>query len=237
MKRMLAHLRANVFRGMIVIIPIALTAIAISFLYSVIDRRVAVWISVRIGYFIPGLGIVLVLIALYLLGLSASNVLGRQVLRLLERITKRIPIVRTTYQVGQQIGAALSVPGRRAFQRVVLIEHLYPGSWAIGFVTGSIEAGAAVDGHPAARRLLKVFVPLPPNPTTGFLLFLPPERTRELNWTIEEGLKTVISAGMIGPDELTLAAGTPARHAQSPVEGDADDERPQNESDRNPATD
>ena len=91
-----------------------------------------------IGFTFPGLGILLVLASLYILGLMASNVIGRQAFGLLEKITNNIPLIKTTYKVGQQLGNTLSLPEKQVFKRAVLVEYLKPGIWTIGFVTGTI---------------------------------------------------------------------------------------------------
>ncbi len=139
MKDFLSHARTYIFRGLLAIIPLALTFFALQLLYVVIDRRV----MRMIGLNIPGLGILLVLVTLYFLGLIASNVIGHRVLALVERISSRIPLVKTTYQVGKQLAATFSIPGKEVFKRAVLVEYLREGTWTLGFVTGSI---VTVDG-------------------------------------------------------------------------------------------
>jgi uncharacterized membrane protein len=197
MKQLFKHIRTYVFRGLLAVIPIALSVFAIQFLYVVIDRRVMRMISEFVGFSIPGLGILLVLAVLYVLGFVASNVLGKQIFGLIERLTKRIPLIRTTYQVGKQLANTLSLPERQVFKRVVLVDYLKPGIWTVGFVTGTI-----IDRKHHDNVLLKVFVPTPPNPTSGTMVVVRESETRDPGWTIEEAMKTVISGGIIGPTEI-----------------------------------
>lgn len=193
--RLLYHLRTHILRGTLAIIPVALSALAVYLLYTIIDRRVATAIAEVIHRRIPGLGLLLVVVLLYLLGLVASNLVGREFLRLIEKGFDRIPLIRTTYQVGKQISAALSLPQRQVFTRSVLVEYLRPGMWTIGFVTGILDTSGG-------ERILKIFIPTPPNPTTGTIVLVRESEVRDTGWTVDEAMRTIISAGIIGPTHI-----------------------------------
>ena len=120
-----------------------------------------------------------------------------QFLNLLERITKRIPFIKTTYQIGRQLSDTLSLSERQIFKRAVLVEYLKPGIWTIGFVTGEIT-----DKENGDEKYLKVFIPTPPNPASGVMVIVREAQTRNPGWTIEEAIRSVISGGLIGPDEI-----------------------------------
>jgi len=150
-----------------------------------------------IGFTFPGLGVLLVLVTLYVLGLVASNVIGKQIFGLIEGIAKRIPLVKTIYQVGRQLAVTFSLPERQLFKRAVLVEYLKPGIWTIGFVTGTI-----IDTNDNDETLLKVFVPTPLNQASRTVVVVKESQTRDPGWSIEEALKSVISAGVIGPTEI-----------------------------------
>jgi len=197
MKDLFRHLRTYTLRGLLAIVPLALSFFSVNILYSTIDKRVMLMVEKFFGFTFPGLGVLLVIVSLYLLGLIASNVVGRQLFRLVERIANGIPLVKTVYQVGRQLTASLSLPETQVFKRVVLVEYLKPGIWTIGFVTGKI-----VDNTHNGETLLKVFVPTPPNPTSGTMVVVRESETRDPGWSIEEALKSVISAGVIGPTEI-----------------------------------
>jgi len=197
MKNFIRHIKTYVIRGILVTIPLALSFFAIKILYTTIDKRVMTMVDRIIGFSFPGLGILLVLATLYILGLVASNVIGKQVLRLVEKITDHIPLIKTTYKVGQQLAVTLSLPEKQVFKRAVLVEYLKPGIWTIGFVTGTV-----IDRKNNDERLLKVFVPTPPNPTSGTMVLVKESETRDPGWSIEEALKAVLSGGIIGPTEL-----------------------------------
>jgi uncharacterized membrane protein len=197
MKGLFRHLRTYIFRGLLAIVPLALSFFSLKILYTAIDKRVTLMIEKYLGFTFPGLGVLLVLASLYLLGLIASNVVGRQFFGLVERIANRIPFVKTVYQVGRQLSTSLSLPGTQVFKRAILVEYLKPGIWTIGFVTGNI-----IDNTHDGEMLLKVFVPTPPNPTSGTMVVVRESETRDPGWSVEEALKSVISAGVIGPAEI-----------------------------------
>ena len=193
MKDFVKHIRTFVFRGLLASIPFALSILAVHFLYRSIDQRVLDVLEQHVGVRFPGLGILLLLVALYLLGFVTSNVIGRRILGLVERVTSRIPLVKTTYQIGKQVSDTLSLSERHVFQKAVLVECVKPGIWTAGFVTGTL-----ID-QVHGETFLKVYVPTPPNPASGNVLLVREKDTRDPGWTVEEALKFVISAGVIGP--------------------------------------
>jgi uncharacterized membrane protein len=197
MKRLLAHIKKYIFRGLLAVVPLFLTYLAIKLLYTAIDQRAVGLVDHFLGFKFPGLGILLVLVTLYILGLSASNVVGKKLFGLLGRITNHIPLIKTTYKVGQQLGATLSLPEKQVFKKALLVEYLKPGMWTIGFVTGEV-----VDRKSNDERLLKVYIPTPPNPTSGTMVVVRETQTRDPGWTIDEALQAVLSGGIIGPEEL-----------------------------------
>ena len=197
MRSLINHLKRYIIRGLLAIIPLVLSYFALKILYNNIDQRAVKIIDQFIGFSFPGLGILLVLISLYILGLLASNVIGRQAFGLLEKITNNIPLIKTTYKIGQQLGVTLSLPEKQVFKRAVLVEYLKPGMWTIGFVTGTI-----IDRKDEKEKLLKVFVPTPPNPISGTMVVVKESQTRDPGWSIDEALSAVLSGGIIGPDEL-----------------------------------
>ena len=197
MKNLFRHLRTYILRGLLAIVPLALSFFSVKILYSTIDKRVMLMVEKFFGFTFPGLGVLLVIVSLYLLGLIASNMVGKQFFRLIEKIANRIPLVKTTYQVGRQLATSFSLPDTQVFKRAVLVEYLKPGIWTIGFVTGKI-----IDNAHDGETLLKVFVPTPPNPTSGTMVAVRESETRDPGWSVEEALKSVISAGVIGPTEI-----------------------------------
>lgn len=196
MKRLFKHLRIYIFRGLLAIIPLGLCYFVVRFIYYAVDDKAARLIERYIGVRIPGLGLFLVLVILYVLGVVAGNWAGKRVFGFIERLMEKIPVVKSIYHLGKQIGGALALPEKKAFRRAVLIDNFRSGLYSIGFVTGEI-----MDGRDGVPRL-KIFVPTAPNPTTGFMIIAARNEVRELDWTIEEAMNTVVSGGIIGPAEI-----------------------------------
>ena len=197
MKAAWKHLKTYVFRGFLVAIPVVLSYLMVRFLYLSIDRRAAGLIARWLGRRIPGLGIFLVLVLLYLMGLVTSNWLGKKALTLVDRVTWRIPLIKTVYQLGKQVAEALSLPDKKVFQRVVMLQQFREGIWSVGFVAGTISDPEVPEG-----KRLKVFVPTAPNPITGFMLIVRESEVRDLDWTISEAMNTIVSGGIISPKRL-----------------------------------
>ena len=142
------------------------------------------------------LGFTLTIIFLYVLGLIISNVLGKKIYKFLESILNKIPVVNRIYKSIKQITGALSGSNSKAFQKVVLVEYPRKGLWTISMVTGE-----TIDNN---ELFYNIFVPTTPNPTSGYLLFVKASDTKEINISVEEGLKIIVSGGMIGPEKLNI---------------------------------
>ncbi len=196
MKEFFNILRTYIFRGLLAIIPLALSFFAVRFIYVYIDKRIADFLSEYIGYRIPGLGLLLVLVVLCLIGFLASNYIGRQFFNLLENIAKIIPLVKTTYQVGKQLSETFSVQDRQPFKKVVMIECFKNDIWLIGFITGE-----TVD-HTLNKKWLKVLIPTTPSPMSGFIILVEEKLVRDTGWSVEEALKVVISGGIIEGESI-----------------------------------
>lgn len=196
MKKFIQHFKRYIFRGLLATIPLLLSFFVLQFFYLLIDKRIVNLISKYTGFRIPGLGIVLLCVALYVIGYLASNVIGRRFFNLIESISNRIPIVKTTYQVGKQLSSTLSLPEQEVFKRAVLVEYFRPGILNIGFVTGTML------DKKTKEKLLKVFIPIVPNPTSGFLIILKESQVKDPKWSVEQAMRAVISGGIIGPQEI-----------------------------------
>ncbi|HEU4928341.1 MAG TPA: DUF502 domain-containing protein [Candidatus Krumholzibacteria bacterium] len=196
MSRVFAHIRRFIIRGTIALIPIALPAFAVYLLYGFIDRRLLGLVQKTFGISFPGMGILLLLVILYLVGLIVSNFFGRQILQGVESLTERIPIINTAYRIGKQLSGTLSLPEKQIFRRPILVPYAAPDTWQVGFVTGSVYS------KKDAEELLKVYVPTPPNPTSGFVYFMREADTRDPGWTVEEAMQCILSGGLIGPDRI-----------------------------------
>jgi len=196
MKAFISHLRKYIIGGLLSLIPLFLLYIVIRFIYLSIDKNVLNLIDEYIGIRIPGLGILFTLLLLYLIGLFTNNIFVKWLLSRFEKVINKIPIIGATYQVGRQISSTLSLPEKQVFKKVVLVNYLKDDIYTIGFITGSL-----IDKH-TNSKLYKVFIPTPPNPTTGTMIILKEDQIYDPGWSVDEGIRTVISAGIIGPQEI-----------------------------------
>jgi len=193
-----AHVRTNVVRGLLALVPLALSYLVVRLLYLQVDQRVAPWIERVLRVNIPGLGLLLVVLLLYLGGLAVGHWRGRKALQIVEFLTTRIPLIKTVYHVGKQLTDAISLPESRSFHRVVLVQHFRPGVWSVGFVTGTL----AERGKKKGPRFLKIFIPTAPNPTTGFMVMVKETDVRDLDWSVKDAMNAVISGGLVSPPDL-----------------------------------
>lgn len=198
MTKIFTHLRIYIFRGLLAIIPLALVWIAIRILYELIDKRMMRFLDqfVHIRQ-IPGMGILLILVCLYFIGLIVSNVVGRQVLHSIGRVTERIPIIKAIYQLGKQLSESFSTASeKQTFQKVLLVNQGGAPGWVIGFLTGVVKDNGTQE------EWLRVFLPATHNPLLGYIVLVKPQQTRDPGWSVEEILKALVSVGIIFPSEI-----------------------------------
>lgn len=193
---MRARLRRYFIAGLIVFLPVAITVSIVVWLLRIVDRFLGWVLPPLLGRAIPGLGLILSLVVILFIGALATNVLGRRLVEFFERLMLRIPLARSIYAATKAISDSIFLQRRAAFRRAVLVEWPRRGMYTVGFVTGE---RAAVPGDPGTR-LVNVFVVTTPNPTTGFVVFVPEADTHPLDMSVEDALKIVISAGIISPD-------------------------------------
>ena len=197
------RLRGYFFAGMLVTAPIAITVYVALLLISFVDERVFALIppeynpETYLPFSVPGIGVVLMIVILTLIGAIAAGYLGKMLLRLSDRLLNRMPVVRSIYGVAKQIVETVVSNKSVAFREVVLIEYPRKGIWTIGFLTG--RAIDQIGETLAHADMVNVFVPTTPNPTSGFLLFVPEGDVKRLPMSVEDGIKLVISAGIVVP--------------------------------------
>ena len=198
MKNIINHTRTYIFRGLLAIIPILLCSLAIYLLYNLIDKNIMVFLSRFVAIRqIPGLGVLLVLLCLYFIGLVVSNFLGHQFLKFLEGITQRIPLINTIYGVGKQLSQGLSAvdQDKQAFKKAVLVKLNDSGLMVPSFVMNSIKGGETNEEY------LFVLVPTAPTPGSGFVTVVKASQTVDPGWTVEECLKAIVTVGIIAPPD------------------------------------
>jgi len=196
------RLRAYFLTGIIVTAPIGITILLVWQFIDFLDNQVASLLPARynpenyLPFSIPGLGLLIMLAFLTFAGWLAAGLAGRTLVRLGERLLSRMPVVRSVYGTLKQIFETVLAQSSRSFREVVLIEYPRRGIGAIGFVTGPTRGEVQ---ECSDDELVNVFLPTTPNPTSGFLLFVPKKDVIHLDMTIEEGIKMVISGGIVAP--------------------------------------
>ncbi len=150
-----------------------------------------------LGFAIPGLGVVLSLLILLLTGLIAANLFGRKLVSLWELLLFRIPLVRSVYSAVKQLAETMFSDSGQSFRKVLLVEFPRRGLWTLAFQTGS-EQGEAQ--RLTGRDVVNVYIPTTPNPTGGYFVMVPREDVRELEMSVDEGLKMLLSMGAVVPD-------------------------------------
>jgi uncharacterized membrane protein len=199
-----ARLRTYFLAGILVTAPITITLYAAWIFVAFVDGKVTPLIpesynpSTYLPFDIPGLGLVVMAAVLILIGWLTAGFLGRLFLRISERILRRMPIISGTYSAIKQIFETVLKKQSNAFREAVLVEYPRRGVWAIAFITGRTKG--EVQGL-IEEEVINVFLPTTPNPTSGFLLFVPRKDIIHLSMTVEEAIKMVISGGIVTPPD------------------------------------
>lgn len=197
-----AKLRGYLLAGILVTAPISITIYLTYIFLTVVDRNVAKllpadWYNALYGTTtVPGIGLLIAVTGFVVIGWFATNFLGRLVIRISEYIVDRMPVIRTLYGAIKQIFETIMASQSQAFREVVMLEYPRKGVWSIGFVTGRSEGEVQ---QLTDDETINVFVPTTPNPTSGYLLFVPKTDLKYLDMSVEEGVKLVVSAGIISP--------------------------------------
>jgi uncharacterized membrane protein len=200
--------------GLLVVIPIGLTLGVVQTVIGWVDRLLyrvlppSLQPERLLGFQVPGLGFVVSLLLIFLVGVFAANVMGRFFVGLFERFMYKIPLVKSIYILFKQMTDTTFGKDRKGFRQVVLIEYPRRGIWSIGFVTGVTQGEIQ---RTTEKKLLNVFVPTTPNPTSGFYLLIAEDDMVRLQMTVDEAFKLIISGGMVTPPDRTadnLAAPT-----------------------------
>ena len=204
------RLRAYFLAGVLVTTPLAVTIALATWLIDFVDSRVVPLIPQKynpdfylkelLGFEIglPGLGLIVLIIFITLVGALTAGFLGRIVLRFYENMLNRMPVIRSVYGATKQILETVLQQQSKAFRQPVLVEYPRRGIWAIGFITGHTEGEVQ---ELVADDLINIFLPTTPNPTSGFLLFVPRQDLVKLDMSVEEAIKMVISAGIVTPPD------------------------------------
>ena len=189
-------IKRRIFAGLIALMPIMATYWIIKLLFEFLDRLAQPLLAL-IGIQIPGLGIILTILFIFIIGLFVTNVLGRTILKWSEIIVARVPIVSTIYNSIKQITGAFSGSTAKSFQRVILIEYPRRNLWTMAFVTNESK-------NKEGDIFYHLFVPTTPNPTSGVFIIVPKKDAIHPNISVESGLRTIVSGGIID-DNISIS--------------------------------
>ena len=198
---MMSHIRRYFVAGLLFWVPIVITVLIVRFLVNILDKSLLL-VPVKyqpeslLGFSLPGLGVLLALVIVFLTGVVVANLLGRQVLRLWEAILARIPVVRSIYSGAKQVMETLVTGSGKSFREVVMLEYPRKGLWTLAFVTGHAMPAAK---EKISDDAISIYVPTTPNPTSGFFLMVSVSEVVPLAISVEDGLKLILSTGVLLP--------------------------------------
>ena len=205
MQKIKGAIKKNIIAGLLVTVPVALTYIILEFVITRIDEMMVPVISKLIGekamenfngYFVPGMGFLLLILFVFLIGLIATNIFGKKVFRFGELVLHKIPLVRVIYITIKKVVDTISQSQTPTFEKMALITYPRPPLKTVGIVACNTPD---MIFKMVGKRSVNVFVPTSPNPTTGFVIAVPIEDVNFLEMTVEEGLKMIISFGVVVP--------------------------------------
>ena len=190
--------------GLVAVVPISLTVLVVRWTISLMDQLLLHWVPERywpesmFGFAVPGIGLLATMLLILLAGMLVTNYFGHSLLRLSDWVMNRIPLVNGIYNLFKQVADTMLAADRQGFRKVVLIEYPRRGIWSVGFVTGVSQGEVQ---RITAQRMINVFMPTTPNPTSGYYILVPEVEAVELKMTVDEAFKLIISGGMVSPPE------------------------------------
>ncbi|MFN3261946.1 MAG: DUF502 domain-containing protein [Pikeienuella sp.] len=202
-RSILQRLRGNFLAGIVLVAPVGLTVYLAWTVITFIDQSIVPWVPARynpgtyLGSDVPGFGVIVFLAFTALIGWLTKNFFGRQIVRAGEGMVARMPIIRSIYNALKQISETILSQSATSFKHACLIEYPRKDLWAIAFV--STDTKGEIPARAGTPQMVSVFLPTTPNPTSGFLLFVPKADVVYLDMTVEEAAKLVISAGLVSP--------------------------------------
>ncbi len=199
---MISALRRYLMAGLLVWIPLGVTIIVVKMLIGLLDRSMLLVPQQYrpeqlFGVSIPGLGVIVAVVVVLFTGVIVANLFGRKLVAIWESLLSRIPLVSSVYSAVKQIAETMFSSSGQSFRKVLLVEYPRKGMWTLAFQTGT-EVGEAQ--CKTGREVINIYVPTTPNPTSGFFIMVPKEDVVELEMSVDEGLKMIISMGSVVPN-------------------------------------
>jgi uncharacterized membrane protein len=212
-------MRKYFITGLLVLVPLVITLWVLNLIIGTLDQSLLLlppqWRpELLLGFNLPGVGTILTLVIIFITGVVTRNFVGNRLLMLWELLLKRIPVVNSIYSSVKQVSDTLFSSSGNAFRKALLVQYPREGVWTIAFQTG--VPGGDVKNH-LSGDYVSVYVPTTPNPTSGFFLMLKKEDTIELNMSVDEALKYIVSMGVVAPPPSVNKAAGPATSATPEV--------------------
>ena len=191
------HFRKSIFSGLIIIVPLVITVLVIRAIFNFLDSLLLPYLQPQLGYWVPGIGIIITFAAIYFIGLMVSNFIGRKFVQKGELFLLKIPIAKSIYGSVKQIIETFSFKEEdQSGKKVVMVEYPKENVWSIGLVNGEIN-------HPRSdEKMYNILILASINPTSGFFILVPQHKAIELNITVEEAMKWIVSGGIVTPEKL-----------------------------------
>lgn len=187
--------RRQFLTGILVVLPLGATILILVWIFEKVDNILQPVIQLALGRTIPGVGFGITIVLIYLVGIIASNVIGKKIIRYGESLLIKIPVFRPLYSTIKQILGSFSSSGKTGLGQTVLVEFPRKGLWTIGFITNESPAQSG-------KVQLTIFIPLAPNPISGFIQIVSEEEVVRTDITIDEALKMIVSAGKVSPEKI-----------------------------------
>ncbi len=199
---MLSKFRKYIITGLLIWVPLGITIFVIKLLVNLMDNTIVLlppaWRPEALfGFHVPGLGIVISSMVIFITGFFLTNLAGRRIINFWENLLDRIPLVRSIYSSVKQVTSTVLSSDNNTFNEVLLIQYPRKGVWTICFKTND---SPKVFSNATEKELITVFVPTTPNPTSGFILFVPKDEVKKMNMDVEDALKLVMSLGVVTPE-------------------------------------
>ncbi len=200
--------RRYLIAGLLIWVPLGITIFVVRLLISWLDGSILLIPEAYrpenlIGYAIPGLGVLLSFMVVIVTGLLAANLFGRKLVKLWEGLLSHVPLVRSVYSGAKQLAETMFSDSGESFRKVLLVEFPRRGLWTLAFLTGTDQGEVQ---NKTGHDVINVYIPTTPNPTGGYFVMVPKEDVQELDMSVDDGLKMLMSMGAVVPDVIQAAS-------------------------------
>ncbi len=200
-------LKGYIVTGFLLWLPLAVTLWVLNLIISTMDQTLQ-WLPGSwqpehlFGFHIPGLGLLGALLVMLFTGMFAANILGQRIVRMWEALMVRIPVVKSIYSSVKQVSDTLLSGSGQSFRKALLVQFPHQEAWTIAFLTGTPSGNVAA--HLGEEEFVSVYVPTTPNPTSGYFIMVKKSATRELDMSVDDALKYIISMGVVAPSHKAV---------------------------------